>query len=191
MTKPPKKPKKPKKLTRFQQIRLARGLSQKDLSDLSGVSINVISKIETGATKNVSLYVRERTKGALQVSDGEFFKPAGADVPPREGESALDDAFKQAVLAGFRDIIVLLKKLPGACMTDTLPTVRDNCGIHRVDAICRHCAHRQQLDLAALMQAGLGDVALVRLPLRCSACGQRGHSVTVSGRSYPTGEMPT
>jgi hypothetical protein len=34
------------------------------------------------------------------------------------------------------------------------------------------------------------QAALVRLPLRCSACGQRGHSVSVSGRPYATDETP-
>jgi hypothetical protein len=42
------------------------------------------------------------------------------------------------------------------------------------------------LDLADLIQHGLGDVPLIRLPLRCAACGKRGHKVVTSGRSYPT-----
>jgi hypothetical protein len=41
-----------------------------------------------------------------------------------------------------------------------------------------------ELDLAALVAAGHGDVPLIRLPLRSSACGRTGHQIKVSGRSY-------
>jgi len=65
-----------------------------------------------------------------------------------------------------------------------MPTARDHLNIHRIVAACRTCDHSQQLDLAALVQAGYGDVPLNVLPLRCSACGRRGHSITVFGRAY-------
>lgn len=71
------------------------------------------------------------------------------------------------------------------------PNARHYLGIHRVDA---YCAARNQfwtLDLAALIEAGQGDVQLIRLPLRCSACGAIGHKIIVSGRSYPLWEKGT
>jgi hypothetical protein len=66
-----------------------------------------------------------------------------------------------------------------------LPTARDYLGVHHVDAVCSHCNRRQDLSLDTLIAAGLGDVPLVELPLRCSQCGQRGHKIIVSGRPYP------
>jgi hypothetical protein len=45
----------------------------------------------------------------------------------------------------------------------------------------------KKLDLSALVAAGLGDVPLVQLPLRCSGCGKNGHKIQVSGRSYGLG----
>jgi hypothetical protein len=66
-----------------------------------------------------------------------------------------------------------------------LPTSRTYLGVHRVDAVCTKCDHWRQLDLAALIAAGQGDVPLVKLPLRCSNCGAGGHQIVVSGRSYP------
>jgi hypothetical protein len=65
-----------------------------------------------------------------------------------------------------------------------LPTARDYLGVHRVDAVCPHCGRWQELSLDALIAAGLGDVPLVELPLRCRQCGQRGHKIIVSGKSY-------
>jgi hypothetical protein len=44
--------------------------------------------------------------------------------------------------------------------------------------------HWRELDLAAIVAAGFGDVPLIKLPLRCSACGALGHEIKVSGRSY-------
>ncbi len=57
-------------------------------------------------------------------------------------------------------------------------------GIHTVHGACPHCDHIQELDLAALVAAGQGDVPLIHLPLRCSACGRTGHKIIVSGQSY-------
>jgi hypothetical protein len=71
-----------------------------------------------------------------------------------------------------------------------LPTPRDYAGIHQVHAVCDHCGRIAQLDLAALVASGQGDVALIRLPLRCRSCGKRGHKIIVSGSSYGVGEAP-
>jgi hypothetical protein len=64
------------------------------------------------------------------------------------------------------------------------PTPRDYAGVHFVAAICTGCQHIADLDLAALVAAGFGDVPLIRLPLRCAACGKRGHKISVSGDPY-------
>jgi hypothetical protein len=74
--------------------------------------------------------------------------------------------------------------------TGSLPTPRKYAGLHRVDAVCSGCNHWNELDLTALVDAGHGDTPLIRLPLRCSACGSTGHRVVVSGRSYGLGEVP-
>jgi hypothetical protein len=67
-----------------------------------------------------------------------------------------------------------------------LPTAKDYAGIHTVFAVCRDpaCDRWAKLDLAALVAAGQGDIPLIQLPLRCSACGKTGHEIKVSGRSY-------
>ena len=67
----------------------------------------------------------------------------------------------------------------------TLPTPRAYLGVHRVAAICRSCDRIVDLDLAALIDAGLGDVPLICLPLRCVGCGHRGHTISVG--SQPRG----
>jgi hypothetical protein len=69
-----------------------------------------------------------------------------------------------------------------------LPTARDYVNVHRVDGVCLHCDRWQELDLAAIIAAGQGDLPLIHLPLRCSACGRTGHRVKVSGRSYGLAE---
>jgi len=50
------------------------------------------------------------------------------------------------------------------------------------------CDHWQELDLAAIVAAGQGDVPLIELKLRCSVCGRTGHLIKVSGRSYGLAE---
>jgi hypothetical protein len=74
-----------------------------------------------------------------------------------------------------------------ALMADP-PTARDYVNVHRVDAVCPHCDRWRKLDLAAIVAAGFGDVPLIKLPLRCSACGALGHQIKVSGRSYGLAE---
>lgn len=68
----------------------------------------------------------------------------------------------------------------------TLPTARDYANIHTVHAVCS-CGHWRELDLPDLVARGIGDVPLVQLRLRCSACGAVGHEIKVSGRAYPGG----
>jgi hypothetical protein len=67
------------------------------------------------------------------------------------------------------------------------PTAREYVNIHRVDCLCPHFDRWRQLDLAAIVAAGQGDIPLISLPLRCSACGKTGHQIKVSGRSYGLG----
>jgi hypothetical protein len=45
-----------------------------------------------------------------------------------------------------------------------LPPARDYVNVHRVDAVCPHCDRWQELDLAALVAAGHGDIPLIQLP---------------------------
>jgi hypothetical protein len=77
---------------------------------------------------------------------------------------------------------------PSAASTvmSDLPTARDCAGIHIVHAVCRDpaCDRWAELDLAALVAAGQGDVPLIHLPLRCSQCGKTGHRVIMSEHSY-------
>jgi hypothetical protein len=51
-----------------------------------------------------------------------------------------------------------------------------------VFAICKRCNHDARLDLAALIAAGLEHMPLRELPLRCTRCGEQGHSIIVAGR---------
>jgi hypothetical protein len=67
-----------------------------------------------------------------------------------------------------------------------LPTAKDYLNVHTVHAACRDpmCDHIQELDLAAIIAVGQGDVPLVELKLRCSKCGKTAHRIIVTGRSY-------
>jgi DNA-directed RNA polymerase subunit N (RpoN/RPB10) len=49
----------------------------------------------------------------------------------------------------------------------------------QVSAHCRQCRRMIVLDLRALIASGHGDVPLIELPLRCTACGSRGHGIIV------------
>ena len=51
-----------------------------------------------------------------------------------------------------------------------------------LSAICRRCQHAAEIDLAALERRGLGDLQLLALRLRCTACGAADCSVVVAGR---------
>jgi len=68
-----------------------------------------------------------------------------------------------------------------------MPTRWSYVDVHRVAAICANCDRIVDLDLAALIAAGLGDVPLVRLPLCCAACGYRGHTISVGPSTMPAG----
>lgn len=70
----------------------------------------------------------------------------------------------------------------------TLPTARGYAGIHRVTVICQTCDHVADLDLPAVVASGRGDVPLIQLRLRCSACGGAKCGIVVSGHSYGLGE---
>ena len=63
------------------------------------------------------------------------------------------------------------------------PTVRTTIAARAgLSVICRQCGRDADVDLAALERRGLGDVPLLALRLRCSACGAADCSVVVSGR---------
>jgi hypothetical protein len=55
-----------------------------------------------------------------------------------------------------------------------LPTAKSYAGVHTVHAVCRNpnCDRWIELDLAAIVAKGRGDLPLIHLPLRCSACGK-------------------
>jgi hypothetical protein len=63
------------------------------------------------------------------------------------------------------------------------PTARDCLDVHRADVCCNACDYMRRLDLAWLISGGLGDVPLVDLPLRCTACGATDYQVIVSDQS--------
>jgi hypothetical protein len=52
-----------------------------------------------------------------------------------------------------------------------------------VSATCADCDHASRLDLSELATRGHGDVALIRLPLKCQ-CGSRRVGISVSGKAY-------
>ena len=64
-----------------------------------------------------------------------------------------------------------------------LPTPRTTLNHAHVHGHCRACQHWSALDLAHLIEAGRGDVPLVKLPLRCAECGSRDVGIIVSGIS--------
>ena len=59
-------------------------------------------------------------------------------------------------------------------MADDLPTPRSISRTgYRVHVWCKACRRAKDADLAALIDAGQGDVPLVRLRWRCGNCGSR------------------
>jgi hypothetical protein len=56
-----------------------------------------------------------------------------------------------------------------------LPTPRTTLAARyvRVVLTCRSCFHQRDADLAALIDAGRGDMPLVDLRWRCARCGHR------------------
>jgi hypothetical protein len=81
-------------------------------------------------------------------------------------------------------VIVNALKLRGGAIDwaeDTAQTIVDALDIAEFSIVR---TKRYHPDLAALVATGQGDLPLVQLPLRCSACGKTGHRIIVSGRSY-------
>jgi hypothetical protein len=63
------------------------------------------------------------------------------------------------------------------------PTVRTTIAADAtLSAICRRCGRDADVDLAALERRGLGNVPLLALRLRCTACGAADCGIVVSGR---------
>ena len=61
-------------------------------------------------------------------------------------------------------------------MSDTgLPTPRSTLRSRYVRVLvwCKACRHEADADLQALVDAGRGDVPLIKLRFRCSNCGSR------------------
>ena len=58
---------------------------------------------------------------------------------------------------------------------DGLPTPRSTLRFRyaRVLVWCKACRRQREADLQALVDAGRGDVPLIRLRFRCSNCGSR------------------
>lgn len=50
-----------------------------------------------------------------------------------------------------------------------------------LSAICQACQHGAEIDLAALIASGRGDVPLLDLRFRCARCGSRDCQAVVSG----------
>ena len=70
---------------RLRELRLATGLSQKDLAGRLGVPQSAVSQWEAGVHSPAATDVPDLA-AALGVDPGELFKPAAADVPaPRRG----------------------------------------------------------------------------------------------------------
>ena len=60
-------------------------------------------------------------------------------------------------------------------MPDDLPTPRSTLRSRYVRVLvwCKACRHEADADLQALVDAGRGDVPLIKLRFRCSNCGSR------------------
>jgi hypothetical protein len=71
----------------------------------------------------------------------------------------------------------------GGSRTETdgpLPTLR-TLGGHVLWIVCNGCQHAVEADQPMLIAAGRGDVPVVDLRFRCSACGSRNTGAIVSG----------
>jgi hypothetical protein len=66
--------------------------------------------------------------------------------------------------------------MPAAMTVDAdLPTPRMTLAARyvRVLLTCWHCRHQADADLRRLVEAGRGDVPLIRMHWRCGNCGSR------------------
>ena len=71
-------------------------------------------------------------------------------------------------------------------MSDTgLPTPRSTLRSRYVRVLvwCKACRHEADADLQALVDAGRGDVPLIKLRFRCSNCGSRLTDWVVTARN--------
>ena len=60
-----------------------------------------------------------------------------------------------------------------------------------VSVSCNYCKRIVPLDLQDMVKRGLGDRPLVRLPLRCRACGSRSFGmISHTGHSGPSWNKP-
>jgi hypothetical protein len=66
-------------------------------------------------------------------------------------------------------------------MSDDLTTPRSICIGYRVHVWCKSCRHAKDANLAALIDAGCGDVPLVQMKWRCGNCGSRLTEFIVGG----------
>jgi hypothetical protein len=63
-----------------------------------------------------------------------------------------------------------------------LPTPRTTLRTgYRLLVWCKACHHQKAADLAALIEAGCGDVPLIRLRFRCGVCRSRLTDAVVTG----------
>jgi hypothetical protein len=68
------------------------------------------------------------------------------------------------------------------------PTARQYISMSTVLTPFVHIATGGELDLAALIAAGQGDIPLIQLPLRCKACGGTGHESKSAAGLYGLAE---
>lgn len=73
---------------------------------------------------------------------------------------------------------------------DDLPTARTTVRHAALQAFCKSCGHAAEVDLKRLIAAGKGDVPLIHLKLRCTACGGRNCDSVVSGRDWRDQQAP-
>lgn len=117
-------------LTRVREVRRARGLSQADLARLAGMEPQTLSKIEIGATKDVSPDARRKLAPILGVAEDQLLRPVGFPIPPLDGEpvpgetvilQAILDELKelnksqQEMLAALKEMVKLLKSFVVRC----------------------------------------------------------------------------
>ena len=70
---------------------------------------------------------------------------------------------------------ISLPRCKRAMILHELPTPRTTLRARYVRVLvwCKACRHRRDADLQALIDAGRGDVPLIKLRFRCSNCGSR------------------
>ena len=75
-----------------------------------------------------------------------------------------------------------------------LPTARDYLKSNvRLLIWCKACRHQREIEFASLVAQDKGDIAMVRLRLRCANCGSRPTDCVISGSHltpHRSGPMP-